>query len=223
MSFQKLMQLLKSLFFTEKKPEKMPEKKKKSSLQTLIILLILGVGLMIFSHFYATRSSETAGTEPKTVQTTAENANKEIATFNSNKKNTFSSFEDYATYYEDNLTDILNEVAGVSNVHVWVVVDSSIQNVYEKNTDTQNNRTSEEDKDGGTRVSNEQSQKKDVVIIDGEPVVVTQKSPVVKGVMVVANGVDNPAVKSWIVDAVSSVLGIPSYNVSVTQAKSKEE
>ncbi|GGH79550.1 stage III sporulation protein AG [Pullulanibacillus pueri] len=220
MSLQKLLQYLKSLFLTEKS-EKPAQKKKKSPLQTLVILLVIGVGLMLMSHFYGSGSGKS--TEQKAVETTSQTAEQDMATFKTTKQKTFSSFEDYASYYEDHLTNILNEVMGVSNVHVWVTIDTTMQNVYGENTDTQTNQTNEEDKDGGTRVSNEKSSKHDVVIIDGKPLVVTQKSPVVKGVWVVAYGVDNPTVKSWIVDAVSSVLSIPSYKVSVTQAKSKEE
>ncbi|GGE46565.1 stage III sporulation protein AH [Pullulanibacillus camelliae] len=224
MSLSKLLQLLKDLFLTEKTDNK----KKKSPLQPLVILLIIGVALMVFSRVYSSQTaSQGDAAKTKAVQTSGETASQDMETFKTDKKNTFSSFEDYAAYYEDHLTSILNEVSGVSNVHVMVVVDTTVQNVYGKNSDTQNNHTNEEDKDGGTRESNEQNKKEDVVIIDGgdtkEPLIITKKSPVVKGVWVVADGVDNPTIKSWIVDAVSSVLGIPSYKVSVTQGKSKEE
>jgi|GEM_PF-1374685 len=224
MSLSKLLQLLKNLFSTDSTNRE----KKKSPLQPLVILLVVGIALMVFSHMYGSQSVSQSDAHPsKTVQTSGKKASQDMETFKMDKKNTFSSFEDYATYYEDHLMSILNEVSGVSNVHVMVVVDSTVQKIYGKNTDSQNNRTNEEDKDGGTRESNEQNQKGDVVIIDGgdtkKPLIITKKSPVIKGVWVVADGMDNPTIKSWVVDAVSSVLGIPSYKVSVTQGKSKEE
>jgi len=226
MSLSKLLQLLQNLLSTDSTNTN--KERKKSPLKPLVILLVIGVALMVFSHMYGSRSASQGNAQPsKIVQASGKKVNQDMKAFKMDKKNTFSSFEDYATYYERNLKSILNEVSGVSNVHVMVVVDSTVQKIYEKNTDIQNNHTNEEDKDGGTRQSNEQNKKGDVVIIDGgdtkKPLIITKKSPVIKGVWVVAGGVDSPTVKSWVVDAVSSVLGIPSYKVSVTQGKSKEE
>ena len=66
-----------------------------------------------------------------------------------------------------------------------------------------------------------------IVIIDGGngkgPVLVTKRSPIVEGVVVVADGVQSPTVKNWIKDAASSVLNVPSYKVVVIPAKSEED
>jgi stage III sporulation protein AG len=210
MSPQKLLKTILSL-------SKKETRKNNSSTKSLTILLVLGIGFLLFSHFYGSGKKDlqsvTASTLPKALPA------KDIATFKSNQKKNFPSMEAYASYYEERLTDILNQVKGVSNVRVLVTLNTDIQNVYKTDTQTKQNRTTEQDQNGGTRQTNEQSKDENVVIIDGKdgkkPVVITKKSPVIQGVLVVAEGAENPTIKSWIQQAVSSVLDVPSYNVYV--------
>ncbi|MFC4617953.1 stage III sporulation protein AG [Camelliibacillus cellulosilyticus] len=198
---------------------------KKTTMQTLVILLLLGIGLMLLSHFYGSRTAaDQAVTNDKVKPTSVA---KDVATFKSHQKKSFNSMEDYATYYQERLKELLNKVMGVSNVDVMIMLDTSVQNIYEKDNKVDKKSTSEEDQNGGTRESNETTQNDNAVIIDGSggktPLIITEKSPIVRGVAVTADGVQNPTVKSWIIDVVSSVLDVPSYKVSVVPAKSKED
>ncbi|MGV3487619.1 MAG: stage III sporulation protein AG [Tuberibacillus sp.] len=213
--------LFSRLFNSSKDPK---QRKKKPSYQTLIILLFIGIGLMLLSHFYGSgsgkKSDVPANAEPQTISD-------DVSTFKTNEKKTFDTMQDYAAYYEENLKDILDKVMGVSNVNVWITLSTSEQNVYEKDDKTDQTRTSEEDHNGGTRETTQNNRDENIVIVDGGngkgPILVTKRSPIVEGVVIVADGVQSPTVKSWIKDAASSVLNVPSYKVVVIPAKMKED
>ncbi|WP_051263337.1 stage III sporulation protein AG [Tuberibacillus calidus] len=199
-------------------------KKKKPPFSTLVILLVAGIGLMLLSHFYGagskSPSASPANAEPQSLSD-------EVSSFKNNEKKSFETMQDYAAYYEENLKNILDKVMGVSNVNVWITLSTSEQNVYEKDDKTNQTRTNEQDRNGGTRETTETNRDESIVIVDGGngkgPLIVTKRSPIVEGVVVVADGVENPTVKNWIKDAASSVLNVPSYKVIVIPAKSKED
>jgi stage III sporulation protein AG len=218
-----LHELIKRLFKNQSNDNKDNNGKKKTSYQTLVLLLIVGIGLMLLSHFYGTRSGKGLNQgEAKPVS-----VNQNVSDFKSTEKKSFNTMQDYADYYQENLKDILSKVMGVSNVNVWITLSTSEQNVYEKDDKTDQTRTSEEDHNGGTRTTTQTSNDENIVIMDGGngkgPILVTKRSPIVEGVVVVADGVQSPTVKNWIKDAASSVLNVPSYKVIVIPAKSKED
>jgi stage III sporulation protein AG len=221
MSPRDLFETIKSRLFTDNtKGMSSTKGKRKSPLSTLIILFVFGVTLMLISHIYGSQLKEKSPPAHQTAETAS--VAKDVATFKSQGKKSFNSMEDYATYYEERLKEILNKVMGVSDVDVMITLETSTQNVYEKDENVDQTHTTEEDHSGGTRESIQKKQENKVVIIDGGsgkgPIVVTKKSPVVQGVFVVAKGVENPTIKSWIVEAVSSVLDVPSYKVIVAPA-----
>lgn len=87
--------------------------------------------------------------------------------------------------------------------------------------------TEETDKEGGKRSVTDQTSEEQIVMIrngDQEtPVVVQTKKPDIRGVLVVAQGVDNVQIKKTIIDAVTRVLDVPSYRVAVAPKKIKED
>ncbi len=76
---------------------------------------------------------------------------------------------------------------------------------------------------GGKRKIEDSSQEQQLVIIrEGEkevPIVIETKKPEIRGVLVVASGADNIQVKSWIIEAVTRSLGVPSHRVAVMPKK----
>lgn len=216
-------ELFSRIFPNQSNDHKNKNGNKKPPYQTLVLLLIFGIGLMLFSHFYGSSSGKGSSLEvgAKPISVTGD-----INTLK-NEKKTFNTMQDYAAYYEENLKNILEKVMGVSNVNVWITLSTSEQNIYEKDNKTGQTHTSEADHNGGTRETTENSRDENIVIIDGGngkgPVLVTKRSPIVEGVVVVADGVQSPTVKNWIKDAASSVLNVPSYKVVVIPAKSEED
>ncbi|PYZ95312.1 stage III sporulation protein AG [Salipaludibacillus keqinensis] len=167
--------------------------------------------------------------EPAMTLTTEEKEDEEEATvFKSETKEKETELTDnYEYYYETQLKQALEQMVGVSNVTVMVNVAGTEKNIYEKNVQMKEQQTEETDREGGTRNVSDTSKDEQVVIIRSgekeEPLVIHSQKPDISGVLVVANGVDNIQVKTWVVEAVSRVLDIPTHRVSVMPRKLKED
>ena len=86
------------------------------------------------------------------------------------------------------------------------------------NTDTNTNRseTVENDKESKTE---QQTESKKPATVSGnggsEPIVITEKQPAVRGVIVVAEGADNISVRMDLQRAVQTVLNVSAANIEV--------
>ncbi|WP_141604280.1 stage III sporulation protein AG [Terrilactibacillus laevilacticus] len=194
--------------------------KKRLNKQTLLLLGILGISFMLISHFFTSSSgtdrqdSLPTVTQPKSLSTNQLQSEKEkLGT------SKFSSISQYESYYNQHLAHILEQITGVSKVSVMVTFSSTEKNIYQDNVKTQTNQTEEQDRNGGTRTVNEKNEDSEVVVIDNNnqkaPVIVGKEQPEVRGVLVVADGANNPTLKSWIMQAVSTVLDVPNYKIQV--------
>lgn len=89
--------------------------------------------------------------------------------------------------------------------------------MYNENNSTSS--TTEKDSAGGSRTSAEETIKKEVIFTDenGSSVPATQTviNPKIEGVIVTAEGVDDPNVKTNIISAVEAVTGVPTHKVQV--------
>lgn len=198
---------------------------KKVRLGYFLLLIAVGIFLMILGSYLQGDDND----EP-TMTLNQENEEVEVDTpvFNSDKnvKNEVTN-DDFEYHYETQLKRALEEIVGVSNVSVMVNVAGSKKNIYEKNTHTTEQNTEEIDREGGTRDVKDSSKDEQVVIVrkgdTEEPLIIHTQKPEISGVLVVANGVDNIQVKTWVVEAISRVLDIPSHRVSVMPRKLEED
>ena len=138
-----------------------------------------------FWRFQSVSSQHSAGSKEKTAEV-----------FKASKSDKpKDSIDDYEKEYENQLKEILETIIGVDDVSVVVNVDATSLKVYEKNKSNKNTTTEETDKEGGTRSVTDQTSEEEIVMIkngDKEtPVVVQTKKPDIRGVLVVAQGVDN--------------------------------
>ncbi|PKM79967.1 MAG: stage III sporulation protein AG [Firmicutes bacterium HGW-Firmicutes-13] len=180
------------------------ESVKKLADPKLIMLILLGVGLMLFSSFFTSADRgtlldrETEEVVPAIVQKSS-----------SPGKN-----------MESELEKILNEIEGVSGVSVFLSFYSGSSYVYASNIEENLRQTEERDRDGGTRDIIENNQKGQIVLMRGnqgqeEPLIIEEVYPKVQGVLIVAKGVENPHKQSQVVEAVRAVLNLPSHKVVV--------
>ncbi|WKB36994.1 stage III sporulation protein AG [Terrilactibacillus sp. S3-3] len=186
-------------------------------MKALILLAMIGAALMLTGQFITHKQSKSPSADTQVFgRQTSEKLSEVKSKVN---KSSFSSIDEYEAYYDQNLKDILEQISGVSHVSVMVTLSSSEKSIYQDNVKTQNNQTNETDKNGGKREVNEKSQDNEVVMVgegdNKKPVVVGKEQPEVRGVLVVADGADNPTLQSWIMEAVSTVLDIPTYKVKV--------
>lgn len=184
------------------------------------MLLVLGIVCMIGSNLFSNQREATKTSA--TTSTTEETGPESVETFGSSKDSSQKTLSDYKEKYESDLTDTLNKMAGVKDVQVVVTLASSEKKVYEKNTKSQTQQTEEEDKQGGKRSVVEESTEENVVIVnkDGEevPVVIQTETPEIKGVLIVASGVEDLKIKEKVIEAVTRVLDVPRHKVSVQQS-----
>ena len=198
---------------------------KKLNIKYLFILLAIGVLFMLIGSYLKT--NEEPATAPTIEKATDEEPSSDVFKSDERPKE-ISTMSEYETFYETQLAKALEQVVGVSDVTVVVNLAETEKMVFQTNTNVKEQFTNESDREGGTREVSDSSKDEQVVIIrkgDGEEEALTIKieKPDIRGVLIVANGVDNIQVKTWVVEAVSRVLDVPSHRVAVLPKKSKEE
>ena len=133
-----------------------------------------------------------------------------VASVDKNKKAdvqptaTVTSVEDE----EERLANILSQIDGVGDVSVMITYYSS----SEKNIAYE------------TKVSSrakEESEDKKAVMTDGEPMVVKEVYPKVRGVIVTADGGGNSAVRNAISEAVTASLDVPAHRICIFKKEVK--
>jgi stage III sporulation protein AG len=132
--------------------------------------------------------------------------------------------DQYASQLESSLTDIVTRIQGVGTAKVLVTIERSTQYVYATEEKKSNQTT--EDKSGDSTTKNEANDNTETTYIivkdaDGaqKAIPVTEVQPIIKGVVVVCDGGDNPTVQQNIISAVTTALDITSVRVCVIKAK----
>jgi stage III sporulation protein AG len=174
----------------------------------LILLGCIGVGIMLFSTFLTTQE-EDAVSSPFTPK-------KETVRTPSLQQN---GMQGYEQQFESELSNMLSKVVGVSDVAVIVNLDSTEEEVVQSDTRESTQATNELDTKGGTRSVNQNNVDKKASVYrtdQGEqPIIIKRLKPRVRGVLVVARGVENLQVRALVIEAVQRTLDVPTYRISV--------
>lgn len=107
--------------------------------------------------------------------------------------------ESYTDALERSLEEIISQIQGVGKVSVMVTVEGTAKRIYAADTSKSDSKNDE----------------KTVIIGSKEALLESTEYPRVKGVLVVCSGGKSAAVKEKVVDAVSTVLEIPTSKVCV--------
>ena len=186
----------------------------------LVVLATAGVLVMLLSNFFSPSDSKESVVASAPVS-------KEVEVIGNVDKVANDAIAAYEREYENEIKDAISKIVGVGKVSVVVNIESSEVIVLQKNSTTTSQVTTEVDKEGGTRNIEDNSINDTVVIVrsgDKEtPIVVETVKPVIRGVLVVAQGAENVQVKKWIIEAVTRALDVPSHRVAVMPMKTEEE
>ncbi|MDH7479479.1 MAG: hypothetical protein QHH02_05670 [Syntrophomonadaceae bacterium] len=125
------------------------------------------------------------------------------------------------TNLEQRVRAVLEQIAGVGRVEVCISLAASPQYDYAVNVKKDQREISEKDEKGGTRLTTEQNQDQQLVLLPstsqtaGSPLIVKEVSPEIKGVLVVCEGATDARVREELTQTVQTVLNIPAYRITV--------
>ena len=168
----------------------------KSKNKWLIIIGFIGIGLIFISSLFPSEKQS-----KKTVDT---------------KK---QSLCDYEKELEDKIGDTVSKISGAGKCKVMITFDQGTEYIYakeEKSTDDRSLTSKTDEYAEGNKKSGEN----EYIIIDTEngeqALLVTEKAPKVRGVVIVCEGGGNPSVAATVKKAVTVALDISESKVCVS-------
>ncbi len=166
----------------------------------LLILLVLGIGLLLFNSFFSYGKKKLRPVPAAAPE------------------------EGVTPWGEQELScrlaEILSQIHGVSEVELFLTPETSGRLELVADREQTKRQTDEGDSGGGNRtVTEETLQSAYVILRDSQgnelPLVVEEGKPRYRGVLVVAAGVEDPAVKARVIEALQVLLGLPAHRITV--------
>lgn len=169
----------------------------------LIMLGIVGILLLVISA---------------SLDTPQPQADKKIASGETVKKVSQVHLS-YEEELENKLANLLSQIKGAGSVSVNVTLENGPYSEHAKNITKENRTTQEKDSSGGIRTTTETKETEQILFSKDSgvdrPVMVREYKPVIKGVVVVAEGAGDSVVKANITKAVEAGIGLASYKIVV--------
>lgn len=191
------------------------DKLKQKKVETVMIIFAFIVG---FTFLIGGSPLDMMGNEPppEPIKVDQENNQDQNVSTTPSQPNMMSEEK----YLADKLQQMLGMVEGAGDVEVTVRLASSSRAEYAINTSTGTKTTEEKDQAGGTRVQTEDNDTGQLVLIKGNdgkeiPVLQQETAPNVSGVLVVATGASDPAIKTELFRAVRVSLGVEPQKILV--------
>lgn len=127
--------------------------------------------------------------------------------------------EDYGSILEKKLVNILKKLEGIGEVNVMLTLEDSSEKVPAVNATKSRESTKETDAEGGIREIIREEESNQLLNTTESIVVLKEIRPNIKGVIVVADGAENPEILEKIYLAVQTVLGLTTNKVEVFSSK----
>lgn len=117
---------------------------------------------------------------------------------------------------EAELKEILQRISGVGRTEVFITYEDEGKIVVEKDESVSEELIEEADSSGGTRTTTSTRNEKATVYGNADaPYVIQELSPTIKGILVVAEGGGNMAVKKQIQETIEALFGLDSHKISI--------
>ena len=195
--------------------ERLKTWKKKLTKENMAIMALLGILLMVIAI-------PVKKTETQKDQTTA--PENQSAASGMQETGEEENAGGYAGELEERLESLLASMEGVGNVKVMVTLDSSREQVVEKDIPSTMDTTKETDSTGGSRdVINSRQEETTVYVTDSAgnktPYVSKIREPSIEGVTVVAQGGGNAVIQKNITEVIQALFGIEAHKIKVVKMK----
>ena len=195
--------------------ERLKTWKKKLTKENMAIMALLGILLMVIAipvKKTETQKDQTAAPENKSTASGTQETEEEDNTGG------------YAGELEERLESLLASMEGVGNVKVMVTLDSSREQVVEKDIPSTMDTTKETDSTGGSRdVINSRQEETTVYVTDSAgnktPYVSKIREPSIEGVTVVAQGGGNAVIQKNITEVIQALFGVEAHKIKVVKMK----
>ena len=195
--------------------ERLKTWKKKLTKENMAIMALLGILLMVIAipvKKTETQKDQTAAPENKSIASGTQETEEE------------GNPGGYAGELEERLESLLASMEGVENVKVMVTLDSSREQVVEKDIPSTMDTTKETDSTGGSRdVINSRQEETTVYVTDSAgnktPYVSKIREPSIEGVTVVAQGGGNAVIQKNITEVIQALFGIEAHKIKVVKMK----
>lgn len=131
----------------------------------------------------------------------------------------FLAMEKYARRQEKATAEILSKVEGIGEVEVMLTLASSEEKITLQDNSVTEDSSTQGELEGGSRKNTGYQSKEESVLVkkNGEesPYVVQIQSPVIEGVVVVAQGVDSSRKEAEIIEAIQALFPIEPHKIKV--------
>ncbi len=166
----------------------------------LMILLAVGVGLLLFNSFFSFGKKRESPPPAEPVEDAGIPGTEQQLT--------------------RRLAEILSQIRGVSEVELFLTPETSGRMELVTDREQSRRQTNEGDSEGGNREIIEETLRSTYVVLrDSQgnelPLVAEEGKPLYRGVLVVAAGVEDPAVKARVIEALQVLLGLPTHRITV--------
>lgn len=183
----------------EKLIDKFTDKKKVENLIVFLVLLVILI--VVLNSIYSEDESQAV----------------------EKKKENFATYRDELSKsdFEMKLENILSAISGVGEVEVMISYENEVKKIPMIDTKNVTTITSEKDSSGGERKT-EETNVEEVIIYESNgsvktPVIQEYTIPKVLGVIVVADGAGDMAIKEKIINAVVAVTDVASHKIQVLE------
>lgn len=127
----------------------------------------------------------------------------------------------YSKELEGKIKKLVTAITGNENCVVAVTLENSGEYIYANQNTLDTNQTEDKKSDVVTTKESHKSEQEYIIVEgkDGEQtaLIVTEKKPSIRGVAIVARGVNNMNY-DLILDSVSAMLGVPGRKISIAEA-----
>lgn len=124
------------------------------------------------------------------------------------------SQDEYVKALEGRLEQAISQIQGVGKVEVMITLKNSKEIVVAEDT-----KTNEQSTNDGTKTNITSDRENKLVIVKDQPLIVKELVPTLEGVMIIAEGAEDAAVKEKISIAAKTLLGVEPHKIAVFELK----